>query len=1080
MAPFKFGKKNKNKTSSHADTSITSNDSANTTADTSRPSISSNHQNLSAEQTFKNNILSNMMKKSDQRNVSTSTNNNEEATLSNQKILSALPKSEDNTQSHNNIGKDDFKMLESDNVDFKKNVYSKINGHNHQNSLNSPFSLQSPSFTIVADSDKHSTHNNLHTKQPKDLSSSKIFERDQLESANTKNAKNHNSQDSFSSTKDMQSIQNNPDLWLTEDDMFLLKPWDRIKLPISPFPRYRHAASNVSITVNNDSDSLISSDLYLIGGLHGNSVYGDTWKLRFTRRSVNNVDILEHFGSLNKTQNDQKHPAEQTNNFSNYHIESKKYKLACSSTSIKISNQTPPPRVGHASVMCGNAFIVFGGDTLKLNSKKEMDDDIYLFNINTKRWTIPNPIGKRPCGRYGHKITVIQHAEGMKDSLNKANGGTKLFLFGGQFDDLYFNDLYSFNLASFRKTDSHWDVVKPESFSPPPMSNHVMCTFDNKLYVFGGETVAGLLNDIFMYDPATNDWQFIVGKAGRQQDGVPKPRQEHSCLVYKNLMCVYGGKDSEGNYLSDLWFFNFMSQKWFKFPEEKTEIIDKIKENKVSPNCLEYQPLGRSGHSMSLLQKESKILIMGGDKLDYNTTLDLNDVFAITNDIDFEDIDGESNQHIFGTTVYTFDLTCLKEFIPDIYDFSNESSLDLLNIPSPPKAVDTTDIEEEVKKVEELPEEYDMPKHSKTEESEEVVEPVIDHNKSLPQEMSIPIEDVKSKGNQKITVSRNSFPMLNQLKNQEKITPTETAFDLPGEETSQVGGKDSAAGVSDFFDNYNDDEISVQLRNSMNSTHILSSAMKANVIDHDISIGEESDDKNLAEPLEPKYDVMFETDSIEYHQNPGSENSLPDRENVDTRETLAAEKSNSDHESHHSIDLKSSGTEVEKEEIEGIEEKGAQELEENKESYHVPVIEHEEKKEVKERAIEPLSVPNLSAASTEQTKIKEEELPLTKNVEVINEQRDNILEEILKLREETFNAARETSKIIKSLEKQVRNLQKENTKLVNEIDGISLQVDELNIKNMELISVNADLHQSKKTIINAMKLALSQIEKGHL
>jgi len=66
------------------------------------------------------------------------------------------------------------------------------------------------------------------------------------------------------------------------------------------------------------------------------------------------------------------------------------------------------------------------------------------------------------------------------------------------------------------------------------------------------------------------------------------------------------------------------------------------------------------------------------------------------------------------------------------------------------------------------------------------------------------------------------------------------------------------------------------------------------------------------------------------------------------------------------------------------------------------------------------------------------------------------------------------------LEKQVRNLQKENTKLVNEIDGISLQVDELNIKNMELISANADLHESKKTIINAMKLALSQIEKGHL
>lgn len=1067
MAHFKFGKKNKNKantSASHADASMTSNDSsnttANTTADTSRPSISSNHQNVSGEQLFKNNILSNMLKKTDQRSLSTSTTNNEEANLSSQRFFSSSTRSSENPQLHssNATAKNEHPALENENVEIKKNVYNKINGHNHQNSLNSPFSLQSPSFTIVADSDKHSSHSNLNMNH-NNISSSKISARDQFESNNnSKHNKGHVSQDSLSSSKDMQSIQNNPDLWLTEDDMFLLKPWDRIKLPISPFPRYRHTASNVSITVNNDSDSLISSDLYLIGGLHGNSVYGDTWKLRFTRRTVNNVDILEHFDSLNKSQDGQKKPHEPKHmrKFSNYHIESKKYKLACSSTSIKISNQTPPPRVGHASVMCGNAFIVFGGDTLKLNAKDEMDDDIYLFNINTKRWTIPNPVGKRPCGRYGHKISVIQHTEGMKDSLNKSSGGTKLFLFGGQFDDLYFNDLYSFNLASFRKTDSHWDVIKPESFSPPPMSNHVMCTFDNKLYVFGGETVAGLLNDIFMYDPTINDWQFIMGKAGRQQDGVPKPRQEHSCLVYKNLMCVYGGKDAEGNYLSDLWFFNFMSQKWFKFPEEKTEIMDKVKENKVSPNCLEYQPLGRSGHSMSLLQKENKILIMGGDKLDYNTTLDLNDVFAITNDIDFEEIDGESNQHIFGTTVYTFDLTCLKEFIPDIYDFNNESSLDLLNIPSPPKVADSTevdtDVEEEPKEVEESTKEEEDHEKEKTEESEEVVEPVIDHNKSPTQEMVYPVEINSPKQNQKIVVSRNSFPMLNQLKNQDKVTPTETSFDLPGEENSQVGGKESNTGVSDFFDNYNDDEISVQLRNSMNSTHLLAQVPKANVIDHDISVGEESDDKNLGEPVAPSYHMMLETDSIEYHHNPGSENSLPVKENVDTHETLAEEKFDTDGESHHSVELKSSGTEVEKEE-----EPIAKEVEEEKEV-----------------------VGSTSPASTGSTKVIGDDLNTITNEKVIAEQRDNILEEILKLREETLAAARETSKIIKNLEKQVSKLQRENEKLMNERDGYAIQVDELNVKNMELLSQNSDLHEGKKNIVNAMKLALAQIEKGHI
>ena len=1051
MAHFKFGKKHKNKSSNtgQADSSITSNDSANTTnnsaADTSRPSVSSNHQDVSGEQLFKNNILSNMLKKSDQRSTSASSSNIDKGKSSNQRLFSNNTRPEDTQSTHNNTSLKNAHPIKDEDTDLKMIIPNKLDGPKHQHSLSSPFSLQSPSFTIVADSDNN---NNSNVKKSSNLSIEKNIGREHYDSSKiqpTGGIKGHESRDSFSSTKDIQNLQSNPDLWLTEDDMFLLKPWDRIKLPISPFPRYRHSASNVSITINNDSDSLISSDIYLIGGLHGNSVYGDTWKLRFTRRSVNNVDILEQFNSLNKSYDSP------NNKLLNHHIEAKKYKLACSSTSIKISNQTPPPRVGHASVMCGNAFIVFGGDTLKLNAKQEMDDDIYLFNINTKRWTIPNPVGQRPCGRYGHKISVIQHAETLKDSSSKS-GGTKLFLFGGQFDDLFFNDLYSFNLASFRKTDSHWDVIKPETFSPPPMSNHVMCTFDNKLYVFGGVTVAGLLNDIFMYDPTINDWKFIVGKPGRAQDGIPKPRQEHSCLVYKNLMCIYGGKDEEGFYLSDLWFFNFMSQKWFKFPEEKSQIVDKIKDNKVSPNCLEYQPLGRSGHSMSLLQKENKILIMGGDKLDYNTTVDLNDVFAITNDIDFEDIDGESNQHIFGTTVYTFDLTCLKEFIPDVYDFNNESSLDLLNIPSPKKPEQKEENEEEMK----------------SEESEEVVEAVIEHNNSNILIDSIPVEADAPKANQPITVSRNSFPMLNQLKNQEKVTPTETAFDLPSEETSQLGGKDSAAGVSDFFDNYNDDEISVQLRNSMNSTHLLANAMKANVIDHAISAGEESDDTSLKEPLSPQYHMMLEKESIEYHKNDSEENVL-ERDNVETHETLTAENNTVDNDSHHSNDLKSSGTEVEEKDLPAVI------VDEVVESESDVNTDDEAKEELEDTHVEDTSIHMAEGINSPLEPESKDD-----NEKVVNDQRDHILQEILKLREETLNAANETSKIIKNLERQVKKLQSENNKLVDEVDSMSAQIGELNMKNMELISANSDLHESKKNIISAMKLALSQIEKGHI
>jgi hypothetical protein len=39
----------------------------------------------------------------------------------------------------------------------------------------------------------------------------------------------------------------------------------------------------------------------------------------------------------------------------------------------------PGPRVGHASLLVGNAFIVFGGDT-KLDDGDLLDDTLYLLN----------------------------------------------------------------------------------------------------------------------------------------------------------------------------------------------------------------------------------------------------------------------------------------------------------------------------------------------------------------------------------------------------------------------------------------------------------------------------------------------------------------------------------------------------------------------------------------------------------------------------------------------------------------------------------------------------------------------------
>lgn len=61
-------------------------------------------------------------------------------------------------------------------------------------------------------------------------------------------------------------------------------------------------------------------------------------------------------------------------------VESSGGNLSC--FQIATVSEGPGPRVGHASLLVGNAFIVFGGDT-KINENDALDDTLYLLNTCT-------------------------------------------------------------------------------------------------------------------------------------------------------------------------------------------------------------------------------------------------------------------------------------------------------------------------------------------------------------------------------------------------------------------------------------------------------------------------------------------------------------------------------------------------------------------------------------------------------------------------------------------------------------------------------------------------------------------------
>lgn len=203
-----------------------------------------------------------------------------------------------------------------------------------------------------------------------------------------------------------------------------------------------------------------------------------------------------------------------------------------------------------------------------------LDDNLYLLNTNTLKWTIPQPVGPRPSGRYGHTISTI---------------GSTLYVFGGQYDDYFFDDLVSYDLSTLQSSNSKWVSIKPTSPSPPPRTNHTMITFEEKLYLFGGTDGKLWYSDTWCYDPRSNTWTQI-DCAGY----IPSPCEGHSATIVGDIMYVFGGRSSEGKDLGSLSALKIPSRKWFSFQN-------------MGPG-----PSPRSGHSMTAFAGH-KILIMGGE-----------------------------------------------------------------------------------------------------------------------------------------------------------------------------------------------------------------------------------------------------------------------------------------------------------------------------------------------------------------------------------------------------------------------------------------------------------------------------------
>jgi len=321
-------------------------------------------------------------------------------------------------------------------------------------------------------------------------------------------------------------------------------------------------------------------------------------------------------------------------------------------------------------------FILFGGG----NREKTFNDFWHLkIHKNSFEWQEIICSSEISC-RFGIAGVVIVNGEN-----NNKDKDINIFVHGGQnyFENKHYADMILLNLNYNFEDFSLKQISFVKNFTTYPLNiiscprernSHAMVSSQNMLYVFGGGSSDGLLNDLWEFDPIKTIWTkckligvdispremhgmckytnknkenflYIIG--GRLYENVDNKiykinltennEKEYVCelvetlpislcsfsyMNYKHFIIIYGGTDGI-NFLNEIMIYNIINHKFAKsLLVVNTELND---------NNLNLSPyLGRIGSMMSICadaDSDNELLVIFGGSFVHKDT---NSSFVVT------------------------------------------------------------------------------------------------------------------------------------------------------------------------------------------------------------------------------------------------------------------------------------------------------------------------------------------------------------------------------------------------------------------------------------------------------------------